>query len=103
MALPLAEDVSTEKPTLREVVAVALSEAWIETEATRGKRKAREDELPVDTSILARLVQSGLKAAGYSIHRSGECVHPRMRRDELGRPMTPEEARALGIGTDPAT
>lgn len=100
MALPLAEDVSAEKPTLREVVAVAFAEAMAETEETKPKGGIRGT---VDPSILARELQARLKAAGYSIHRSGECVHPRTRREELGRPMTPEELERLGVGRAPAT
>jgi hypothetical protein len=76
---------SVQEPTFREVVADAL-------------RDDRYTSRELDA--LARALREGLKRAGYSIHRSGECVHPRARRDSFGRPMTPEEeAMLLGSGT----
>lgn len=56
---------------------------------------ARHDNVKPEPDDLARLIAEELKAAGYSIHRSGECVHPRTRRQDLGREMTPDEEMML--------
>lgn len=89
---------SAENPTFRELVLASLV-AVVEKETPLAIGKPLADRVGAD--LLDRL-----KRAGYSIHRSGECVHPRSRRDELGRPMTEEERKLLvrfPIPTDPAT
>lgn len=93
---------SAEKPTFREVVAAALEEAGEQEGAVAGSLRLYW----IDGADLAKALQAELKRAGYSIHRSGECVHPRTRASELGRPMTEEEQeRLLGglLSGDPAT
>jgi hypothetical protein len=83
---------AVKEPTFRDVVRRALRETI-----------DRETPLSVGDPLadkVARRLREDLAAAGYSIHRSGECVHPRARRDSFGRPMTPEEeAMLLGSGT----
>lgn len=82
----------TTTPTLREVVAAALDAAWLRSTDAVGQ--ARPPDL---AGHLAPEIADALKAAGYSVHRSGECVHPRIRRDDLGREMTTGEMIALGV------
>lgn len=78
---------SVEKPTFREVVAKALERAHV-----------AGVDLELSAFAVARFLQEELKAAGYSIHRSGECVHPRgPKPSELGRPMTRDEAILVGL------
>lgn len=77
--------------TFRAVVERALVEAL------------RKEENPKKlASALALELRDGLRAEGYSIHRRGECVHPRgPKPSEIGRPMTEEEALAFGISLVP--
>lgn len=71
--------------TFRQVV----REAFLATV----KKVEKIDEYP---SVLAGELREILRREGYSIHRSGECVHPRgPKPSEIGRPMTPEEAAVL--------
>lgn len=73
--------------TFRAVVERALVEAL------------RKEENPKKLAgALAAELRDGLRAEGYSIHRRGECVHPHGPKPaELGRPMTEDEALAMGI------
>jgi len=71
--------------TFRQVV----QEAFVSTV----KRVEKLDDYP---SVLADELRAILKREGYSIHRSGECIHPRGPR-EYGRPMTQEERIRLGV------
>ena len=83
--------------SFRQVVGSALSRAIEGTEATAGETRL----VWINPADLAREIHDGLKAAGYSIHRSGECVHPRTRKANLGREMTEEEEEALLRDTQP--
>jgi hypothetical protein len=73
--------------TFRAVVERALVEAL------------RKEENPKKLAgALALELRDGLRAEGYSIHRRGECVHPRGEKPaEIGRPMTEAEAMAAGL------
>lgn len=58
----------------------------------------REEDPKKLSAALALELRDGLRAEGYSIHRRGECVHPRGQKpSEIGRPMTEAEALAAGI------
>lgn len=74
--------------SFRQVVDRALDRVWPD----------EADQEGFSTAEFAVALRDGLKAAGYSIHRSGECVHPRTRRGDLGRPMTAPEAGVLLCG-----
>lgn len=78
--------------SFRQVVGAGLDRAWVASNDAVGH--ARPPDL---ATHLAREIADGLKAAGYSIHRSGQCVHPHTRREDLGRDMTPEEMAAVGL------
>ncbi len=79
--------------SFREVVARALHDHYCEGDSSEpclGKELDIRSWSPISNSLA-----EGLKAAGYSIHRSGECVHPRTRRADLGREMTDEELKIV--------
>lgn len=78
--------------SLRQVVSTALDRAWVASNDAHGM--ARPPDL---AGHLATEVRDGLKAAGFSIHRSGECVHPHTRPGDLGREMTEAERQAVGL------
>lgn len=77
------------EPTFRDVVRTA----FVAT-----VRKADDPEEYAER--LAHELRLGLRAAGYEIHRSGNCVSRKYRRGEApvtGRPMTDAEAEAVGL------
>jgi hypothetical protein len=80
--------------SFREVVARAVHDTTCEEGVAPCPGKDEDIRL---AAPLAKAISDGLKAAGYSIHRSGECVHPRIRAVDLGREMTLEEQRLVGL------
>lgn len=72
--------------TFRAVV----QEAFVET--------LRASEKPAEyPGILAHKLRDILRREGYSIHRAGECIHPRGKVE--GREMTTAEMVAVGLIT----
>lgn len=58
----------------------------------------KESEKPEDyPGILALRLRDILRREGYSIHRAGECIHPRGKVE--GRPMTTDEMVLVGLIT----
>ena len=84
---------ATDNPTFRQVVHDAVGEvAYQDTGSDWLELSSRE------LDHFARVLAAKLKAAGYSIHRAGECVHPRgPRPKEIGRPMTPDDIVLIGL------
>lgn len=78
--------------TFREIVKSALDD---------GLREIADKDAPHEIARLPELVaenlRRGLKANGYEIHAVGSCVHPKVKAEELGRPMTDDEMILVGL------
>lgn len=75
--------------TFRSVIADALVEA-------RDEGVIRQDQGLAELGArLAVILSRRLRQEGYGIHDAAKCVRP--VHEELGRPMTADEAKAFGI------